>query len=106
MNAVVDKSRAALTAAAVVAVCFLAVATAAGFTVTYSYDKAGRLTSASYGGGRGFAYSYDPTGNIVKIGKGFPWPMFLPAINAGGAGSIPRVPMVYRDESRPVLEKD
>jgi uncharacterized membrane protein len=109
MNAVAIKSRAALTATAVFAVFNLAATTAAAaYTVTYSYDKAGRLTKASYGGNSGFSYTYDATGNIVKIGKRFPWPMFLPAINAGEAGStIPRVPLVYRDETAlSVLEKN
>ena len=110
MNAVANKSRAALTAVALAAACSFAAATAtAAFTVTYSYDKAGRLTKASYGANSGFVYNYDPTGNIVKIGKRFPWPMFLPAIthNASGASSIPRIPLVYRDEAaHSVLDKN
>lgn len=102
MNNFADKGRTALAAAAVFAVFNLAATTAAAaYTVTYSYDKAGRLTKASYGEKGGFTYSYDPTGNIVKIGKRFPWPMFLPAIthNARGPASIPRIPLAYQDEN-------
>lgn len=108
MSAFANKRRAALTAVAFAAACSLAAGTAnAAFTITYNYDKAGRLTKASYGGNSGFTYTYDSTGNIVKIGKRFPWPMFLPAINAGGTVSIPTVPLAYRDETASsVLEKN
>lgn len=34
-------------------------------TVTYSYDDAGRLTNAAYGGGANIAYAYDAGGNLL-----------------------------------------
>lgn len=34
-------------------------------TVTYSYDDAGRLTNAAYGGGASIAYAYDANGNLL-----------------------------------------
>jgi YD repeat-containing protein len=35
-------------------------------TVTYSYDAAGRLTNAAYGGGANIAYVYDAAGNLLE----------------------------------------
>ena len=34
-------------------------------TITYSYDDAGRLTNAAYGGGGNIAYAYDANGNLL-----------------------------------------
>jgi YD repeat-containing protein len=36
-------------------------------SATYSYDDAGRLVSADYGGGQVITYSYDATGNITSV---------------------------------------
>ena len=41
-------------------------ATAAAGTVTYTYDTAGRLTGADYGGGQRIDYTYDAAGNLVR----------------------------------------
>ena len=34
-------------------------------TITYTYDNAGRLISADYGGGKTIAYTYDNNGNLL-----------------------------------------
>lgn len=66
----------------------------AAYTVNYSYDKAGRLTKASYDKSNEINYTYDPTGNLVNLTRigstGFPWTMFLPAIINNKTGSIPK----------------
>ena len=41
-------------------------ALAAGETVTYTYDAAGRLLGADYGNGRSLSYLYDPAGNLLR----------------------------------------
>lgn len=33
--------------------------------ITYTYDAAGRLTQATYGGGKSVAYTYDNNGNLL-----------------------------------------
>jgi YD repeat-containing protein len=35
-------------------------------TVQYSYDAAGRLTTATYSNGTVIAYSYDKAGNLLR----------------------------------------
>jgi YD repeat-containing protein len=35
-------------------------------TVSYTYDRSGRLTSANYGQGKLLVYSYDPAGNLLR----------------------------------------
>ncbi len=42
-----------------------AVSAYAAETITYSYDDAGRLTNAAYGGGASIAYAYDANGNLL-----------------------------------------
>ena len=37
-----------------------------GVTIQYSYDVAGRLTAAEYGGGKRIDYQYDSGGNLVR----------------------------------------
>lgn len=44
---------------------FLAPAAAAA-TISYTYDTAGRLTKADYGGGRAITYAYDSNGNLLQ----------------------------------------
>jgi len=34
--------------------------------ITYTYDEAGRLTRADYGGGKRIAYTYDNAGNMLR----------------------------------------
>lgn len=58
-----------------------ALATAAG--VTYQYDAAGRLTSATYDNGTVVTYTYDKAGNL--LGRTIPGP--APQIAAGGVGN-------------------
>lgn len=45
--------------------CVFATSVRAAETVTYSYDDAGRLTNAAYGGGANVAYAYDANGNLL-----------------------------------------
>ncbi len=35
-------------------------------TITYTYDSAGRLIKADYGGGKSITYEYDNAGNLTK----------------------------------------
>ena len=42
----------------------LALAASAG-VVSYTYDPAGRLVSADYGGGKSTSYAYDNAGNLI-----------------------------------------
>ena len=44
----------------------LAGSLAAQQNVQYSYDAAGRLTSASYGNGTAITYTYDDAGNLLR----------------------------------------
>jgi len=37
----------------------------AGGTVNFTYDAAGRLTAANYGGTTNSSYAYDPAGNLI-----------------------------------------
>jgi YD repeat-containing protein len=46
--------------------CAWAVSAYAAETVTYTYDAAGRLTNAAYGGGATIAYRYDAAGNLLE----------------------------------------
>jgi YD repeat-containing protein len=39
---------------------------AAGGSVTYTYDAAGRLVRADYGGGKSIIYTYDHAGNLTQ----------------------------------------
>ena len=39
-------------------------------TITYTYDDAGRLTRADYGGGTGLNYVYDAAGNLLGVTAG------------------------------------
>ena len=52
-------------AAFVVAGLGWALSARAAETITYSYDDAGRLTNAAYGGGGNIAYAYDANGNLL-----------------------------------------
>jgi YD repeat-containing protein len=98
MKGLTGKSRTALAAAAAFMLFFLGVSAAgAAYTVNYSYDKAGRLTKASYNKSE-ITYVYDATGNLVRIGRAFPWSMFLPAILTNATGSMPKVPLASRDK--------
>jgi len=45
--------------------CIFAMSAFAAETITYSYDDAGRLTNAAYGGGANVAYAYDANGNLL-----------------------------------------
>ena len=36
-------------------------------TITYTYDNAGRLIKADYGGGKTIGYSYDNAGNLLMM---------------------------------------
>ena len=47
-------------------------------TIVYTYDDAGRLVMASYGGSRALAYSYDDAGNLVRIST--PYQVYLPLV--------------------------
>jgi YD repeat-containing protein len=73
----------------------------AAYTVNYSYDKAGRLTKASYDKSNEIKYTYDPTGNLVSLTRigstGFPWAMFLPAIINNKTDSILRSSSVIKE---------
>lgn len=62
-------SMAAPAAAVSLAVILGAVAPAGGAsqTVTYAYDAVGRLTSATYDSGWAVQYTYDASGNLVRI---------------------------------------
>ncbi len=39
---------------------------AQGANITYTYDNAGQLTKADYGGGKNIAYAYDAGGNMLR----------------------------------------
>src|SRR5690242_7236841 len=62
---------------------FLAAPAVLAQQVSYKYDAAGRLTSATYGSGTSIAYSYDKAGNLlgrsVQTGQSG-----APQISAGG----------------------
>ena len=45
---------------------FLFATTIAVAATTYSYDSAGRLIKADYGGGASIAYTYDNAGNLLS----------------------------------------
>ena len=45
-------------------ICMAGAASAAN--ITYTYDAAGRLTTADYGGGKSIAYTYDNNGNLLQ----------------------------------------
>lgn len=47
------------------AVFALGMATVAASTPSFTYDDAGRLLTADYGGGRRITYSYDNNGNLL-----------------------------------------
>jgi len=47
-------------------------------TVTFSYDRSGRLTSANYGDGVLLVYDYDPNGNLKQVTDRFG--LYLPVI--------------------------
>jgi YD repeat-containing protein len=44
----------------------LCLTTASGLQTAYTYDDAGRLTGADYGGGASVAYAYDDNGNLLQ----------------------------------------
>ncbi|MCG2745490.1 MAG: RHS repeat protein [Desulfobacteraceae bacterium] len=90
--------------------CLGATTTNAAYTVNYSYDKAGRLTKASYEKANEINYSYDATGNLILTKltgtTRFPWPMFLPAISNNATGSTPKAPLVLKNiDFQTVVEK-
>ncbi|HIJ60230.1 MAG TPA: RHS repeat protein [Nitrospirae bacterium] len=45
---------------------FVSVIDADGGNITYTYDNAGRLIKADYGGGKSITYEYDNAGNMTK----------------------------------------
>lgn len=47
-------------------------------TVTYAYDRSGRLASANYGDGVLLVYDYDPAGNLEFVTDHFD--LFLPLV--------------------------
>jgi len=46
--------------------------------LTYTYDGAGRLNQADYGGGSTLTYVYDATGNLVRVSPGGGVELYLP----------------------------
>ncbi len=46
-------------------ICLLAALPAQAVNITYTYDNAGRLAKADYGGDKSIAYSYDAGGNLI-----------------------------------------
>jgi YD repeat-containing protein len=80
MNAKMNLLAAALGVGAFVA------AISAAETVTYSYDAAGRLTNAAYGGGATIAYAYDAAGNLLlrEVTAGGPTYTLVYLAGAGG----------------------
>ncbi len=48
-----------------ITICVIASNTTAD-NVTYTYDDAGRLTKADYGGGKTITYTYDKSGNMLE----------------------------------------
>jgi len=55
-----------LAAMAALAICLCICTPADAVIVNYTYDNAGRLTKADFGGGRVIFYTYDNAGNILK----------------------------------------
>ncbi len=47
-------------------------------TIQYTYDAAGRLTSANYGNSQVLVYTYDPAGNLLGIADHFG--LYLPLV--------------------------
>jgi YD repeat-containing protein len=47
-------------------------------TITFSYDRSGRLASANYGDGVLLVYDYDPAGNLQRVTDHFD--VFLPLV--------------------------
>ncbi|MBN1676665.1 MAG: DUF11 domain-containing protein [Kiritimatiellae bacterium] len=60
------KTTAAALAAAWLALCAVAVPRAAASEAAYTYDAAGRLVAADYGGGRVITYRYNTAGNLLE----------------------------------------
>jgi len=54
-------------------------------TVQYTYDAAGRLTAADYGGGRTILYTYDANGNLLERKVTGQTPNPVPDIKANGS---------------------
>lgn len=99
IDSLVDKGKIVFVAVTISGFFYLgATTTNAAYTVNYSYDKAGRLTKASYDKNNEINYSYDAAGNLTMAkltgsGPRFSWPMFLPAIIYNSTGYVLKAPL-------------
>ena len=50
-------------------------------TIAYTYDPAGRLVAADYGGGKSTSYAYDPAGNLLQTTAPAPGFALGPVVN-------------------------
>ena len=50
-------------------------------TIAYTYDPAGRLVAADYGGGKSASYAYDPAGNLLQTAAPSPGFALGPVVN-------------------------
>jgi YD repeat-containing protein len=66
-------------------------------TLAYTYDDAGRLIRADYGGGVSLIYIYDPAGNLLErqVHGGTTEP-FTPTLSPQGQGAESPLPQPQR----------
>lgn len=50
-------------------------------TISYTYDLAGRLVGADYGGGKTTSYAYDSSGNLLLASEPSPGLLMGPIVN-------------------------
>ena len=61
-------------------------------TVSYTYDPAGRLVAADYGGGKSTSYAYDNSGNLLLSSEPAPGLLIGPILNGQFNISWPSAP--------------
>ncbi len=72
-------------------------------TIAYTYDPAGRLVAADYGGGNSTSYAYDPAGNLLQTTAPSPGLVIGPIVNGQFSIAWPSVPGGFVLESTTAL---